>query len=250
MAGGTGATPNFASALVGGSNPFATALAGGGGNGFASALAGGTNPFAAALAGTPAAGAKEDPVAAAQAALNKDNAFAQALAPQYGKVQKQASQIAAGHHGGGNFLSRAMGILDYPRAVVASTINELTSGKGPSLNDWEQGIKNHISFGKVLANAEPQALAKSWIGKAINTGVGFAGDIATDPLTYVGGLGVGRDIAMHLGEAAAKELTARTAEDVATKAAAKAAETGAAEDAATAATARSAADQAAADAHV
>ena len=119
-------------------------------------------------------------------------------------------------------ILRPLSVLDYPRAGIVSGINELAdaldnqSDTSASWGDWLGQTKEHIGFGDVIDET-----GNKWLDRAI----GFAGDVALDPLTYVT-LGAGRFAGASGRLAAAGEFAAKAADttlDDATRALAKAA---------------------------
>lgn len=122
-----------------------------------------------------------------------------------------------------NPVMKALSTLDLPRATVVSGIAELadTIGGGKNTHGFVKGIKEHEGVGKYVHTGN----------KWLDRGLGFAGDVAADPLTYLtlGASapieGVGR-LAELSSKQAARELLDKGAEKLgqagAEKAAAKA----------------------------
>ena len=105
----------------------------------------------------------------------------------------------------------AIDILDFGRTGIVSTLKEgidLVQGEGFSFGDWKSQVDEHYGFGDLI-NDERTAVGigmmalgglnpfliplgagvmadNIWADRAI----GFIGDVAVDPLTYMGGLGV------------------------------------------------------------
>ena len=102
---------------------------------------------------------------------------------------------------------RPLDVLDVPRRAVWSTINEakdlITDNGDASFQDWyDQTNPLHVirqkgdtSFGAgdVIPEVDT-GLSAGW-DKWINRGIGLAGDVALDPLTYVDGIGFVADMA-------------------------------------------------------
>lgn len=142
----------------------------------------------------------------------------------FDKVKGVASGAS---RGGMNLVSDALNLLDTPRAVVTSAINELSQvgneewapGKSASFGDFLRQITNtdeRVGMGDFVAEADlPINLKRA---------VGFLGDVAFDPLTYAtfgasaaakgGTLGVrgagkvmrGRNVALRLADAGYDDL--------------------------------------------
>ena len=105
-------------------------------------------------------------------------------------------------------VTRPLDVLDVPRRFVWSTINEAVDefnggdDGGFSFQDWyDQTNPLHVvtqhgdtSFGAgdVIPDVTT-GLGDNW-DKWINRGIGLAGDIAADPLTYVDGIGFVADV--------------------------------------------------------
>ena len=91
--------------------------------------------------------------------------------------------------GGGGFIMKALGFLDMPRSILASTLQEtidVFQGEGFSTEDWSRQIGEHHGFGDIIADLGIEAGLGGWGNRII----GFTGDVLMDPLTWVGGLGV------------------------------------------------------------
>ena len=95
----------------------------------------------------------------------------------------------SGGGGGGGLVMKALGLLAIPHSIITSTVQEtidLFQGEGFSGSDWMQQIKDRRGFGDILAEENIDLGLGGW-GNRI---VGFVGDVALDPFTYMGGLGV------------------------------------------------------------
>ena len=111
-------------------------------------------------------------------------------------LQKVADDSSAWDAVGGVF-KKALEIVDLPRSYVVSGVKELsdlgnevaqglgfdvsTGETGASWSDFVRQGNEHIGFGDV-ARAQSRHVrdGNKWIGR----GIGFAGDVAFDPLTY------------------------------------------------------------------
>jgi hypothetical protein len=107
----------------------------------------------------------------------------------------------------------ALTVLDYPRRIVTSGIQEAAdvfNGGDASWDDFAHQITEGIGFGDIIGST-----GNIWLDR----GLGFLGDVALDPLTYVGGAGLlagtGREaraglaarvLEMGLGEETAKKV--------------------------------------------
>jgi hypothetical protein len=90
--------------------------------------------------------------------------------------------------GVGGFIMKALGALDMPRSAIASTIQEtvdLFQGEGFSGSDWLQQTRQHHGFGDIIADMGIDAGLGGWGNRIL----GFVGDVATDPLMWLGGMG-------------------------------------------------------------
>lgn len=95
----------------------------------------------------------------------------------------------SGGTGVGGFLGGVLTSLDYGGRVVRSSLKEtidLLQGEGFSSSDWYKQVREGYGFGDILADNNVDLGLGGW-GNRI---VGFIGDVATDPLSYAGGLGV------------------------------------------------------------
>ena len=93
----------------------------------------------------------------------------------------------SGGGGIGGFFGKVLSVIDLPRALVTSTAKEITDafqGENFSFSDWKNQIQNHYGFGDFIRDENIN------LGKWGNRALGFIGDVALDPLTYAGGLGV------------------------------------------------------------
>jgi len=107
-------------------------------------------------------------------------------------VQERLSPWTTGNTdagGVGGFVMKTLGMLDMPRSAIASTIQEtvdLFQGEGFSGSDWLQQTRQHHGFGDIIADMGIDAGLGGWGNRII----GFVGDVATDPLMWLGGLNV------------------------------------------------------------
>ena len=80
-------------------------------------------------------------------------------------------------------LGKAIEIIDTPRAAIVSGVKELTDmfqGEGFSASDWWDQTADNMMFGEVLEDWDLKT-GNGWLDAAI----GFVGDVALDPLTYL-----------------------------------------------------------------
>jgi hypothetical protein len=118
-----------------------------------------------------------------------------------------------------NVVMRGLEVADLGRAAVLSGLSEgldvastLTGGHprtentdrfrqtGASWEDFVQNVKHHVGFGDII-EADPKTRNSNiWVKR----GLGLAGDIAADPLTYVSGG------AAHIGEEASGAVGRKT----------------------------------------
>lgn len=101
----------------------------------------------------------------------------------------QAQNIAAGKTGhSGSWFSDFVRALDLPRAAVVSGVDTALHGGG--FSQWLQGTENHETAGHLLNDLGIHNHIVDSLG-------GILGDVALDPLTYLGGLGeLGRGAAV------------------------------------------------------
>lgn len=82
--------------------------------------------------------------------------------------------------------------LDRPRRLVTLGVEEALEGFGLEANpedtrsNWEKFNDPEYGFGQIV----PEVSFDDSLGNFFNRGIGLAGDIALDPLTYVAGLGI------------------------------------------------------------
>lgn len=157
-----------------------------------------------------AAPAQDNPVVSAQ---NQTQKYLNIIG-QSGNKQavKDAQQIASngGHHSG-SWLSDVVKTLDLPRAAVVSGVDTLKNGGG--FSHWLKGTENHETTGQLLNELGVH-------NKILDTIGGIVGDVALDPLTYLGGLGeLGRAAAAtgHVVDAVSKASDAAHAAEIAAK---------------------------------
>lgn len=195
-------------------------------------------------------GSSQAPNQLAQNSVNKDLGFilqtgdpkqiAQAQKVAAGKTNSKGGWLGNALHAVANPLSKVLSTLDYPRAVVAAGEHQgydALTGKGVNLGQFGSEVAHHVTIGHVLAEEEGPKDANSTLGRWNNRILGTIGDVALDPLNFVGGLGeAGKGLS-----ATAKALDAAKVADHAEQAA-KA--TGAAEDVARAAELRGVANEA------
>ena len=107
-------------------------------------------------------------------------------------VQERLSPWTTGNTdagGVGGFVMKTLSMLDMPRSAIASTIQEtvdLFQGEGFSASDWLQQTRQHHGFGDIIADMGIDAGLGGWGNRII----GFVGDVATDPLMWLGGMNV------------------------------------------------------------
>lgn len=98
---------------------------------------------------------------------------------------------------GGRALLGALDILDTPRAAIASGYRELQQvgmpGETVNFADWLEGTRDNVTMGEATGLDE--------LGIS-GTALGFAADVAVDPLTYVSG-GAAR-VGIEAGKPAAR----------------------------------------------
>lgn len=125
------------------------------------------------------------------------------------RTQMMFDALRPQQDGGGGFWGdlgglalKALAVLDTPRSVIASTVQEtvdLFQGEGFSGSDWLRQTREHHRFGDIMADLNIDLGLGGW-GNRI---VGFAGDVAMDPLAWMGGL-----------NAFARQATSRRMSDV------------------------------------
>ncbi len=79
-------------------------------------------------------------------------------------------------------IGQALSTIDLGRSAVVSTVKEgvdLVQGEGFSGSDWVNQVKTHYGFGDILRDEDID------LGKWGNRAVGFIGDVALDPITYL-----------------------------------------------------------------
>lgn len=114
--------------------------------------------------------------------------------------------------GPGKFVMGALNVLDVPRRVVVSGVQEAVdaiNGGDASWHDFTEQVQDpSFGFGDIIGDAT----GNSWVNRFL----GFAGDVLLDPLTYVAGAGlisgVGRESRVGL---AAASRAAGLGEDIA-----------------------------------
>ena len=92
--------------------------------------------------------------------------------------------------GGWNVLKGAIDIVDTPRAVVTSTIQEagdIFDSGDASISEYAEQIFNPAERVDFRDWLNPDSKASKGVQGAL---IGFAGDVLLDPLTYVGGAGL------------------------------------------------------------
>ena len=101
-----------------------------------------------------------------------------------------ANKPAAAPKGGGNnesSLIKALNFLGKGKSVAVSGLKEtvdLLQGRGFSGQDFRRQVNENIGYGDLIKDSKLPSWAKA--------GLGFVGDVALDPLTYVGGAGIAR----------------------------------------------------------
>ena len=79
-------------------------------------------------------------------------------------------------------LGQVISTIDLGRSAVVSTVKEtidLMQGEGFSGTDWGNQIASHYGFGDILRDENID------LGRWGNRIVGFIGDVALDPITYL-----------------------------------------------------------------
>jgi hypothetical protein len=118
-----------------------------------------------------------------------------------------------------NPIGLALDVLDTPRSVVYSGIKEIVDGfqgEGFSPGDFLKQYREGYGAGDLLRE-EVGTTGNKWLDR----GIGFAGDVLLDPLTYVGAPG-----ASSLARGGAKVIAQQTAQDAVAQAAALATKRG------------------------
>lgn len=123
----------------------------------------------------------------------------------FAKAKKVAS-----HNAGGGWFHDVLNALDLPRAAAVSGVDTLAKGGG--FNQWLKGTEGHMTAGHVLNDLGIHNHLIDSIG-------GIVGDVALDPLTYVGGLGEVAKAADVTGHVVEGVNAARKAEEAAQTAA-------------------------------
>ena len=103
------------------------------------------------------------------------------------KLPKRGAKASTGMGGIGGLFGKALSVIDLPRSFITSGVKEMTDlfqGEGFSFRDLASQTKDHYGFGDYLREENID------LGKWGNRIAGFVGDVALDPLSYVGGLGV------------------------------------------------------------
>ena len=103
------------------------------------------------------------------------------------KLPKRGAKASTGMGGVGGLFGKALSVIDLPRSFITSGVKEMTDlfqGEGFSFRDLASQTKDHYGFGDYLREENID------LGKWGNRIAGFVGDVALDPLSYVGGLGV------------------------------------------------------------
>ena len=104
--------------------------------------------------------------------------------------------------GGWNAVKFGIGVLDTPRAVVTSTLQEagdIFGGGDASVGDW----LNQIADVDQRVHFRDWIPEDSWASRGFQgAAIGFLGDVGLDPLTYLGGVGLLARGSKGLAEAA------------------------------------------------
>lgn len=208
--------------------------------------------------GSSASGSADGPIAIAQQSLDKTEsditgfestpAWAKAFAGQIANPKPHVNPIL-----------KALSALDYPRASVlglARQAEHAATGLGWSNAQLHQDLEHHTGAGQLVQSsglAKSGLLGKPGLQQRISSDIfGFFGDVASDPLSYVGGLGeagAGGDAAAgKVAEAVAAHGTADAAAAEADRIGQLAAKAGEGEGAAALGTQHAAAMQTALDA--
>lgn len=182
-------------------------------------------------AGGATAGGDEAPNVVAQNDVTKDLNFIPASDKA---ATQQAANVASGKSNSTgswfdkavgaieNPLSKALSALDIPRSAVVAGVGQILNTQEPNSaanlsgkSAWQQFMSDfdsHAALGHVMAeHGETPAEGSSQLGRWNNRVLGIVGDVALDPLNYVGGLGeVGKAIS-GTGEALAATTKANEA---------------------------------------
>lgn len=125
-------------------------------------------------------GGAKDPLAGSKGALDaKVAAIVASNAPESQK--KKALQQSSTGKRGESWWERTLNIIGKPKTLVVSAIGSMADPKRNFLKD----LRSNVGVGDLLANQE---WYKDLPGPA-KFGIGLAGDIALDPLTYLAGAG-------------------------------------------------------------
>ena len=140
----------------------------------------------------------------------------QTIAETSSQVKKGFSQYKSpydrsGKRGFGGAFGKLIDIIDTPRAMIASTAQEVVDvlqGEGFSPSDWWKQTKDNHLFGEIMRDIGVDLPGP--LDFVLGTGL----DIAFDPLTYAGGAGVAARLAkaddvvaaLRKAESAAKKV--------------------------------------------
>ena len=106
-------------------------------------------------------------------------------------ISRAVANMPAPETGAGGVLGtvgRVLGVIDYPRAALVSTAQEVVDafqGEGFSASDWLRQTREHHGFGDIIADLGIDAGLGGWGNRIL----GFTGDVLLDPWAYAGGLG-------------------------------------------------------------
>ncbi len=161
-------------------------------------------------------------VSTALGSYSKNQKKAAELTRLKGKAQDQGffDSVKDGLGTGLSWVGKALSVIDLPRSAVAATIrqgygqlSDLIQGEDEyKVGQWWNDFVNHLGVGRMLEDS-PLADSNIWVKR----GIGFVGDVATDPLTYVsfGAVPVAKKIGTRGIEAGADALVREGAEQAA-----------------------------------
>lgn len=161
-------------------------------------------------------------VSTALGSYSKNQKKAAELTRLKGKAQDQGffDSVKDGLGTGLSWVGKALSVIDLPRSAVAATIrqgygqlSDLIQGEDEyKVGQWWNDFVNHVGVGRMLEDS-PLADSNIWVKR----GIGFVGDVATDPLTYVsfGAVPVAKKVGTRGIEAGADALVREGAEQAA-----------------------------------
>lgn len=138
----------------------------------------GSSPYASAWGSATPQSAAQAPIAAATGALGSEYAKVWGTGDVSGQNAANAAVTSKGHN---NVLTNIFHAIDAPRAAVLATGRQLEHvATGGSWNQAQlhSDAVNHTGVADLLKSA---GMKGGWPNKAL----GFVGDVATDPITYL-----------------------------------------------------------------